>query len=71
MKYLVVVYEKTETGYSAFVPDLPGCISAGETLEETKGLIREAAAFHLTWMREDGLPLPEPSTRSEYLELNA
>lgn len=68
MKYLVI-YEKTETGYSAYVPDLPGCVSAGETLGETKKGIREAIEFHLEGMREDGEPIPEPSTESEYLDL--
>jgi predicted RNase H-like HicB family nuclease len=70
MKY-VVVCEKSDTGYSAYVPDLPGCVSAGETLEETRRLIREAIELHLGGMREDGEEIPEPSTESEYLELSA
>ncbi len=70
MKYLII-YEKTETGYSAYVPDLPGCISSGESLGETKKLIREAIDFHLAGIREDGEPIPVPSTESEYLELTA
>lgn len=57
-----VVYEKTGTGYSAYVPDLPGCITTGSTREETERLMREAIEFHLAGMREDGLPIPEPTT---------
>ena len=70
MKYLVV-YEKAESNYSAYVPDLPGCVAAGDTLEETRKLIREAVEFHLEEMRKDGEEIPEPSTESEYLELSA
>jgi predicted RNase H-like HicB family nuclease len=51
------------------VPDLPGCVSVGDTLEEVKAEIREAIAFHLEGMREDGLPIPKPSTRAEYVDV--
>ncbi len=57
-----VIYEKTGTGYSAYVPDLPGCIAAGATVEETSELIRGAIEIHLESMREDGDPIPEPTT---------
>ena len=57
-----VIYEKTGTGYSAYAPDLPGCISTGRTLEETERNMSEAIAFHLDGMREDGEPIPEPTT---------
>ena len=57
-----VIYEKTSTGYSAYLPDLPGCVAAGATLEETAVLIRGAVEFHLETMREDGDPIPEPTT---------
>ena len=57
-----VVYEKTGTGYSAYVPDLPGCFTSGPTREETERLIREAIEFHLAGMREDGEPIPEATT---------
>ena len=67
MKYLVI-YEKTATGYSAYVPDLPGCITTGPTLEETERLIQEAIEFHLEGMRQDGEPIPEPSTIGSYVE---
>ena len=57
-----VIYEKTSTGYSAYVPDLPGCIAAGATFEETAELIRGAIEIHLESMREDGDSIPEPTT---------
>lgn len=60
MKY-AVLYEKTSTGYSAHVPDLPGCIATGRTLEETEKRMREAIEMHLEGMREDGEPIPEPT----------
>ncbi|MBV8053488.1 MAG: type II toxin-antitoxin system HicB family antitoxin [Acidobacteriaceae bacterium] len=64
MKY-VVVYEKSETGWGAYVPDLPGVITTGSTKEETQQLIREAIEFHLEGLREDNLPIPEPSASAE------
>lgn len=66
MKYLVI-YEKTANGYSAYVPDLPGCITTGPTLEETERLMKEAIDFHLDGLREDALPIPEPTTRADYI----
>ena len=57
-----VIYEKTSTGYSAYVPDLPGCIAAGATFEETAELIRGAIALQLESMREDGDSIPQPTT---------
>ena len=68
MKY-VVVYEETPTGYSAYVPDLPGCIAAGEKRKETEGLIREAIVFHLEGLRESNEPIPEPGTWTETVEV--
>jgi predicted RNase H-like HicB family nuclease len=70
MKYLVI-YESTATGYSAYVPDLPGCITTGPTLADTERLMREAIEFHLDGMREDGLPIPAPSTLGSYVETAA
>jgi predicted RNase H-like HicB family nuclease len=67
MKYAVLI-EKGDTSYGASVPDLPGCVAVGETLEEVKRLIREAIAFHLEGLREEGLPIPEPTTLVEYVE---
>lgn len=66
MKY-AVLFEKTDTGYSAHVPDLPGCVAAGATLEETAELMRGAIRMHLAGMREDGDPIPEPKTIAEYI----
>lgn len=63
MKYLVII-EKTDTGYSAYVPDLPGCITVGDTKEEIEKNIQEAIQLHLEGMREDGLEIPEPSTEA-------
>ncbi len=68
MRYAVVI-EKGERNYSAYVPDLPGCVSVGDTLEEAKAEIREAIEFHLEGMREDGLPIPPPSSWAEYVEV--
>ena len=68
MKYAIVI-EKSETGYGAYVPDLPGCIAAGETVEETEELIREAVEFHLEGLRSDGVPVPVPTTRADYVEV--
>ena len=70
MKY-AVVFAKTDTGYSAHVPDLPGCIAAGATFEETQQLIREAIEMHLDGLREDGDPIPEASTITDYVTISA
>ncbi|MCY3882760.1 MAG: type II toxin-antitoxin system HicB family antitoxin [Chloroflexi bacterium] len=59
MTYTVII-EKTDNGYSAYVPDLPGCVAAGDTREETETLIREAVTYHLESLRENGDPVPEP-----------
>ena len=68
MKRYAVVIEKTGNGYGAYVPDLPGCIAAGDTPEETEGLIREAIELHLEGMREDGDAIPEPTSIATYVE---
>ena len=68
MKY-VVIYERANNGYSAYIPDLPGCVAAGDTLDEVKRLIRSACKMHLDAMRRDGDEIPEPTTQSDYLEL--
>ena len=70
MKYAVII-EKGDTSYGAYVPDLPGCIAVGESLEEVKRLIREAIAFHIEGLREEGLPIPEPTTLAEYVDAEA
>ncbi len=60
MQYAMII-EKGERNYSAYLPDLPGCIATGKSLEELKGRMREAVELHLHGMREDGLPIPQPS----------
>jgi predicted RNase H-like HicB family nuclease len=68
MKY-VVIYEKTSTGDSCYAPDLPGCIAAGDDLRETEALMRRAIEMHLAGMREDGDPIPEPTTEVAFVEV--
>jgi len=70
MRYAIVI-EKAESNYAAYVPDLPGCVAAGETVREVEGLIREAIEFHLEGLKEDGLPIPAPSSQVEYVEISA
>jgi predicted RNase H-like HicB family nuclease len=69
-KYLIIV-EKTETGYSAYSPDVPGCGSTGETKEEVERNIQEAIQFHIEGLREEGYVVPEPSTYSSYIDVAA
>ena len=69
-KYLIIV-EKTETGYSAFSPDVPGCGSTGTTKDEVERTIQEAIEFHLEGLREEGYEIPEPSTYSSYIDIAA
>ena len=68
MEY-AVIYAKTRTGYSAHVPDLPGCIATGRTLATTQRRMREAIALHLKGMREDGEHIPRPTTQVEHVEV--
>jgi len=70
VKYLVVI-EATTTGYSAYSPDLPGCVATGATREAVEESMREAIAFHLDGLREDGIAVPEPTTYSSYVEVPA
>ena len=67
MKYAVVI-EKATNNFSAYVPDLPGCVSTGDTIEATEQSIREAIQFHIDGLREDGLPVPQPSSQVVYVE---
>jgi predicted RNase H-like HicB family nuclease len=69
MKRYAIVIEKTESNYAAYVPDLPGCVAAGPTVEETERLLHEAIELHLEGMREDGVAIPEPSSVVEYVEV--
>jgi len=70
MKYMVVI-EQGETGYGAHVPDLPGCIAAGETRDEVLELIKEAIEFHIEGLRKAGEPVPPPSSTGEIVEIDA
>lgn len=70
MRFAIVV-EKAENNYSAYVPDLPGCVATGQTIEETEHEIREAIGFHIHGLIEDGLPVPQPASIVEYLEVAA
>lgn len=70
MRYAIVV-EKAENNYSAYVPDLPGCVATGQTVKEVEQEIREAIVFHIEGLREDGLAIPQPASIVEYLEIAA
>ncbi|HEU0220401.1 MAG TPA: type II toxin-antitoxin system HicB family antitoxin [Gallionella sp.] len=70
MRYAIVV-EKAGNNYSAYAPDLPGCIATGNTVKEAEQEILEAIKFHIDGLREDGLPIPAPSSVVEYLEIAA
>jgi len=67
MRYAVVI-EKAKRNYSAYVPDLPGCVATGKSVREVEREIRKAIRFHLDGLREDGLPIPEPAAVCEYVE---
>ncbi|BAY92545.1 MULTISPECIES: type II toxin-antitoxin system HicB family antitoxin [unclassified Tolypothrix] len=68
MRYTVLI-EKGETSYGAYVPDLPGCVAVGETLEEVKRIIAEAIEFHIEGMLEEGLPVPHPANIAHEVEV--
>jgi predicted RNase H-like HicB family nuclease len=70
MRFAILI-EKTDTGFSALVPDLPGCIAAGETREETMQLMREAIEFHIQGMYLNGETIPQPTSSFEYVEIPA
>lgn len=70
MRYMVVI-EKGPTSYGAHVPDLPGCIAVGQSREEVLDMIREAIAFHVDGLKDQGLPVPEPSSTGEIVEVLA
>ena len=70
-KRYAIVLEKAASNYAAYVPDLPGCVATGPTAEETERLLREAIELHVSGLREEGLPIPEPSSRVEYVEVEA
>ncbi len=68
---LAIVIEQAEGNYSAYVPELPGCVATGATVQDLKGHIHEAIEFHLEGMREDGLEVPMPQSKVEYIEVAA
>jgi predicted RNase H-like HicB family nuclease len=68
VKRYAIVIEKAAANYAGYVPDLPGCVATGATVEETETLLHEAIALHIEGMNEDGIPVPEPSTIVEYLD---
>ena len=70
MRYMVVI-ERGATSWGAHVPDLPGCVTVGETREEALRLIREAIEFHIDGLRQDGLPVPTPSSEGDFVEVGA
>lgn len=70
MRYMVVV-ERGETAFSAHAPDLPGCVAVGESRQEVLELIQEAIEFHIEGLREEGLPIPQPSSNPEFIEIHA
>ncbi|WP_398475109.1 type II toxin-antitoxin system HicB family antitoxin [Tardiphaga sp.] len=67
MRYAVVI-EKAENNYSAYVPDLPGCIATGETVQAVENEIRDAIRFHIDGLKEDGQPVPAPTSIADYVE---
>ncbi len=64
MKEFLVIYERAGSNYSAYVPDLPGCVTTGKTQEETEKNMREAIELYIETLREDGKPIPEPTTKA-------
>jgi len=70
MRYAIVI-EQAGANFSAYVPDLPGCVATGSTMEEVEAQIREAIVFHLEGLREDGTPAPPPSSRVDYVDIAA
>ena len=71
MKRYLIVIEHTDSGYSSYSPDLPGCVSTGRTREEAESNMREAIEFHVEGLQQEGFPVPEPLASSSYVELPA
>jgi predicted RNase H-like HicB family nuclease len=70
MRFAVVI-EKADSNYSAYVPDLPGCVATGATIKDAENEIREAIKFHIKGMKEDGVPISSPRSAVEYIEVAA
>jgi predicted RNase H-like HicB family nuclease len=71
MRRYAIVIEKAPSNYAAYLPDLPGCIATGATVDETESLLREAIDLHIEGLREDGLPIPEPAGVVEFVDVPA
>ncbi len=71
MMQFAIVIEKAGANYSAYAPDLPGCVATGDSLEEVESAMLEAIRFHLDGLRQDGLPIPRPASRVKYVEVAA
>ncbi len=71
MKRYAIVVEKAKSNFAAYVPDLPGCVATGATVEETEQRLSDAIEVHIQGLREDGLPIPEPSSIVDYVEASA
>lgn len=71
MRRYAIVVERAKRNHAGYVPDLPGCVATGATIEETEQLLREAIELHVAGMRADGLEVPEPSSVVDYLEVSA
>jgi len=69
MHKCLIIFEKAYGNYSAYSPDIPGCIATGKTRKEAEKNIKEAISFHIEGLKEDGLPVPEPSSFTEYIEV--
>ncbi len=69
MARILVIIEKGETSYGAYSPDVPGCVAVGDTREEVEQRMKEALWLHLQMMREENLPLPEPQSSAEYMDI--
>lgn len=67
MRYAIVI-EKASSNYSAYVPDLPGCVATGDTIAAVESEIRDAIRFHIDGLKEDGLPVPQPTSIADYVE---
>jgi predicted RNase H-like HicB family nuclease len=70
MKRYAIVVERAKKNYAAYVPDLPGCVATGTTVQETERRLRKAIELHVAGLREDGLPVPEPSSVVDYVEVS-
>ncbi|MBS0193368.1 MAG: type II toxin-antitoxin system HicB family antitoxin [Proteobacteria bacterium] len=70
MRYAIVI-ERAEDNYSAYVPDLPGCVATGATVADVEREMRAVIVFHVDGLREDGLPVPPPSSKVEYIDIAA